>query len=38
MQNILITVFSADIDDYICMTDMVATKSDHSRVDDVIKN
>ena len=38
VQDIPITVFCADIDDYICITDMAAAKSDNSRAADVIKN
>ena len=38
VQDIPIAVFSADMDDYICITDMAAAKSDHSRAADVIKN
>ena len=36
--DIPITVSEADIDDYICITDMAAAKSDISRAADVIKN
>ena len=36
--DIPITVSEADIDDYICITDMAAAKSDSSRAADVIKN
>ena len=38
VQNIPITISRADIDDYICTTDMAAAKSDNSRAADVIKN
>lgn len=38
VQDIPITVSEADIDDYICITDMAAAKSDSSRAADVIKN
>jgi hypothetical protein len=38
VQDIPITVSKADIDDYICITDMAAAKSDHSRAADVVKN
>ena len=38
VQDIPITVSEADIDDYICITDMAAAKSDISRAADVIKN
>ena len=38
VQDIPITVSEADIDDYICITDMAAAKSRSSRAADVIKN
>lgn len=38
VQNIPITISRTDIDDYICITDMAAAKSDNSRAADVIKN
>ena len=38
VQDIPITVSEADIDDYICITDMATSKSDSSRAADVIKN
>ena len=38
VQNIPITISRVDIDDYICITDMAAAKSDNSRAADVIKN
>lgn len=38
VQGISITISKADIDDYICITDMAAAKSDNSRAADVIKN
>ena len=38
VQDIHITVSEADIDDYICITDMATAKSDSSRAADVIKN
>ncbi len=38
VQNIPITVSYEDIDDYICITDIAAAKSDNSRAADVIKN
>ena len=38
VQDIPITVSEADIDDYICITDMAIAKSDSSRAADVIKN
>ena len=37
VQDIPITVSEADIDDYICITDMATAKSDSSRAADVIK-
>ncbi len=37
VQDIPITISEADIDDYICITDMAAAKSDHTRAADVIK-
>ena len=33
-----ISISQADIDDYICITDMAAAKSDNSRAADVVKN
>lgn len=38
VQDIPITISNADIDDYICITDMAAAKSDSVRSADVIKN
>ena len=38
VQNIPITVSMADEEDYICITDMAAAKSDNSRAADVIRN
>ena len=38
VQDIPITISESDIDDYICITDMAAAKSDHSRAADVIGN
>ncbi|MGN0246890.1 MAG: KilA-N domain-containing protein [Lachnospiraceae bacterium] len=38
VQNIPVTVSFEDTDDYICITDMAAAKSDNSRAADVIKN
>jgi len=38
VQDIPITVSEADIDDYICITDMAAAKSGSIRAADVIKN
>ena len=37
VQDIPITVSEADIDDYICITDMATAKSDSSRAADVKK-
>ena len=38
VQGIPVTVSNEDIDDYICITDIAAAKSDNSRAADVIKN
>ena len=38
VQNIPITISNADIDDYICITDMAAAKSEKSRAADVVRN
>lgn len=38
VQDIPITISKADIDDYICITDMAAAKSDNSRAADVVRN
>ena len=38
VQDIPITVSEADMDDYICITDMAVAKSGDSRSADVIKN
>lgn len=38
VQDIPITITEADIDDYICITDMAAAKSDNSRAADVVRN
>ena len=38
VQGIPVTVSYEDIDDYICITDIAAAKSDNSRAADVIKN
>ncbi len=38
VQNIPITVSNAEVDDYICITDMATAKSDDIRAADVIKN
>ena len=38
VQNIPITITEADIDDYICITDMASAKSDNSRAADVVRN
>ena len=37
VQDIPITVTSTDVDDYICITDMAAAKSENSRAADVVK-
>ena len=38
VQNIPITISEADLDDYICITDMAAAKSESSRAADVVRN
>ena len=38
VQNLPISISKEDIDDYICITDIAAAKSDDSRAADVIKN
>lgn len=38
VQNIPITISVADLDDYICITDMAAAKSESSRAADVVRN
>ena len=38
VQNLPITVSKKDIDDYICITDIAAAKSDNSRAADVVRN
>lgn len=38
VQGIPVTVSDEDIDDFICITDIAAAKSDNSRAADVIKN
>ena len=38
VQNIPITIAEADMDDYICITDMATAKSEHSRAADVVRN
>lgn len=38
VRGIPVTVSYEDIDDYICITDIAAAKSDNSRAADVIKN
>lgn len=38
VQNIPITITEADLDDYICITDMASAKSDNSRAADVVRN
>ena len=38
VQNIPITISEADIDDYICITDMAAAKSKNSRAADIVRN
>ena len=38
VQNIPITISKAELDDYICITDMAAAKSENSRAADVVRN
>ncbi len=38
VQNIPITISQGELDDYICITDIAAAKSDNSRAADVIRN
>lgn len=38
VQGIPITVSYEDIDDYICITDIAADRSDNSQAADVIRN
>ena len=38
VKNIRITIAEADMDDYICITDMATAKSEHSRAADVVRN
>ena len=38
VQDIPITISKAELDDYICITDIAAAKLDNSRAADVIKN
>ena len=38
VQDVPITVSKAELDDYICITDIASAKSDHVRAADVIKN
>lgn len=38
VQNIPITISEADLDDYICITDMASAKSESSRAADVVRN
>ena len=38
VQGTPITISQVDIDDYICITDMAAAKSDNARAADVVKN
>ena len=37
VQGTHITISQADIDEYICITDMTASKSDNARAADVVK-
>lgn len=38
VQDVPITISKAEIDDYICITDMAAAKSKSSRAADVVRN
>ena len=38
VQDIPITISRAELDDYICITDMAAAKSEYSRAADIIRN
>ena len=38
VQNLPISISKEDIDDYICITDIAAAKSDESRAADVVRN
>ena len=38
VQNLPITISKEEIDDYICITDIAAAKSDNSRAADVVRN
>lgn len=38
VQNLPITILKEEIDDYICITDIAAAKSDDSRAADVVRN
>jgi len=38
VQNLPITISKKELDDYICITDVAAAKSDNSRAADIIKN
>ena len=38
VQNLPITISKEEIDDYICITDIAAAKSDDSRAADVVRN
>ena len=38
VQNVPITITMSEEEDYICITDMAAAKSDNSRAADVIRN
>ena len=38
VQNLPITISKEEIDDYICITDIAAAKTNDSRAADVIKN
>lgn len=38
VQDIPITITQSEIDDYICITDIAAAKSENSRAADVVRN
>lgn len=38
VQDVPVTISRAELDDYICITDIAAVKAEHSRAADVVKN
>ena len=38
VQDIPITISKAELDDYICITDMAAAKANNARAADIVKN